>query len=1100
MAPPRAVKSCTVYPTGHVIAGRYTVERMFEGGMGYVYITRDKAQNLRFAIKQPKAMMLQIPDFFVRVVREADAWTGLGMHPHVAYCYFVRNIEDIPHIFVEYVDGGTLQDWIADGKCLDYRVGLDLAMQCCHGMERAHGRGLLHRDLKPANILVTGNGLAKVTDFGLVGEATLAERQQTVGKAVGETSYGMQMGTPEYMAPEQGRDPRRRSATVPEGVWYDSDVYSFGLCLWEMVCGRRPFAHWSANTGQPLEPREARRDLPASLRTLLLDVIARDRRQRPQDFGQLRERLNGIYRELFKQDAPHYRIQILDTSAAELNNQGYSYSELGKPVEALTCFRQAVEKDPTHPQAVYNLSLLQWRKAEIDDLEVLRRLENCGNNPENSAETLAELTAQVHAERSDPDAARSCLEAYPGRYEALFAGIEIKPIRCLRTLVTEYHIKSATVTSDGQRVLSGGDKTLTLWELATGKCLCTLNGHTESVNAVALTSEGRRALSGSWDKTLKLWDLATGQCLRTLTGYTGSAQTVVSDGRRALSGSADQTIKIWDLVTGQCLRTLTGHTYWVDAVAVFNDGRRALSASRDKTLKLWDLDTGDCLRTLTGHTGWVQAVAVTGDGHRALSGDSDGTLKLWDLETGWCLRTLTGHTEGVHAVAVTGDGRRALSGSQDKTLKIWELTTGRCLRTLTGHTGRVNTVTLISDGRQALSGSEDQTFRLWNLVSRAYRAVPQIAPPRGWAEKLQAHTALQQALAKIDTGLARSDFRGAYATLFAAWKEINFRPDVALQDRYSRLICQGRITNLRVGYPVKTLSGHTDEVSSLVVASDGRRALSGSNDTTLKLWDLETGKCRRTLAGHMESVEAVAMTGDGRRALSGSYDNTLKLWDLETGKCLRTLTGHTKAVSAVALTSDGRRALSGSKDKTLKLWDLITGECLRTLIGTGGVGAVAMIGEGRLALSGSGDDLLMIWDLATGQCLRTLTVEYMQAVAVTSDGRRALWGNCVDYTLELKDLTTGECLRTLTGHTEEVLAVVMTSDGRRALSGSDDMALKLWDLETGQCLHTLNGHTGGINAVALTSDGQWALSGGQDNNLILWQFIWDLEFPKQASR
>ena len=97
-----------------------------------------------------------------------------------------------------------------------------------------------------------------------------------------------------------------------------------------MICGRLPFSHWSANTGQPPDPHDARSDVPDSLGALLIDVIALDRRRRPQEFAALRERLNGIYRELFQQDAPSYRIEVLDTSAAELNNQGYSYYSIIK--------------------------------------------------------------------------------------------------------------------------------------------------------------------------------------------------------------------------------------------------------------------------------------------------------------------------------------------------------------------------------------------------------------------------------------------------------------------------------------------------------------------------------------------------------------------------------------------------------------------------------------------------------------------------------------------------------------------------------------------------------------------------------------------------
>ena len=132
---------------------------------------------------------------------------------------------------------------------------------------------------------------------------------------------------------------------------------------------------------------------------------------------------------------------------------------------------------------------------------------------------------------------------------------------------------------------------------------------------------------------------------------------VTSDGRRAVSASGDKTLRIWDLESGESLRTLEGHTGSVNAVAVTSDGRRAVSASYDKTLRIWDLESGESLRTLEGHTDWVNAVAVTSDGRRALSASKDKTLRIWDLESGESLRTLEGHTDWVTAVA--GDLRRA---------------------------------------------------------------------------------------------------------------------------------------------------------------------------------------------------------------------------------------------------------------------------------------------------------------------------------------------------------------------------------------------------------------------------------------------------------
>ncbi len=173
--------------------------------------------------------------------------------------------------------------------------------------------------------------------------------------------------------------------------------------------------------------------------------------------------------------------------------------------------------------------------------------------------------------------------------------------------------------------------------------------------------------------------------VRTLQGHSESVLGVAltADGRRAVSASFDQTLKVWDLESGRALHTLEGHSDSVNGVAVTGDGRRAVSASWDKTLKVWDLETGRALRTLEGHSDEVTSVAVTGDGRRAVSASWDKTLKVWDLESGRALHTLEGHSDFVNGLAVTRDGRRAVSASDDKTLKVWDLETGRCIATFT---------------------------------------------------------------------------------------------------------------------------------------------------------------------------------------------------------------------------------------------------------------------------------------------------------------------------------------------------------------------------------------------------------------------------------
>jgi WD40 repeat protein len=576
-------------------------------------------------------------------------------------------------------------------------------------------------------------------------------------------------------------------------------------------------------------------------------------------------------------------------------------------------------------------------------------------------------------------------------------------------------------------------------------CLKTLEGHTAWVYAVAVTPDGRRAVSASKDKTLRVWDLETGGS-RVIEGSV-CAVAVTPNGRRAVSGSMDDT-RVWDLETGhsRVLQTppvadmlhamLYGgtfgpwvHTDSVEAVATTPDGRRAVSASKDKTLRVWDLETGHS-RVLKGHTDGVSAVAVTPDGRRAVSGSDDYTLRVWDLDTGGS-RVLEGNTSSVCAVCVTPDGRCAVSGSSDDTLRVWDLEMGGS-RVLEGHTSFVSAVAVTPDGRCAVSGSLDTTLRVWDLET-------------GHSRVLEGHTAGVSAVAVTPDG--RRAVSGSSDRTLRVW-------------------------DLETGHS-HALQGHTGWLGQVAVTPDGRRAVFGSFSGALLRWDLETGHSR-ILQEHTDGVNAVAVTPDGRRAVSGSDDKTLRVWDLETGHA-RILEGHTDRVQAVAVTPDWRRAVSGSSDKTLRVWDLETGQS-RVLEGhTGGVSAVAVTPEGRRAVSGSDDLTLRVWDLETGHSrLLEGDTSQVSAFAVTPDGRRAVsWSGGAP--LGVWDLESGHS-RLLHGHAGSWPLIPVTPDGRCALSDGNDATLNVWDLETGHS-RALQGLTGGVNAVVVTRDGRRAVSG-----------------------
>jgi WD40 repeat protein len=287
---------------------------------------------------------------------------------------------------------------------------------------------------------------------------------------------------------------------------------------------------------------------------------------------------------------------------------------------------------------------------------------------------------------------------------------------------------------------------------------------------------------------------------------------------------------------------------------------------------------------------------------------------------------------------------------------------------------------------------------------------------------------------------------------------------------------------------IRIFVGHTHEVNAVAVLPDGRRALSASNDRTLRLWDVESGATLRIFQGHTHEVNGVAMLADGRRALSASSDNTLRLWDIETGATLRIFSGHTNVVTAVAALADGRRVLSALWDGTLRLWDVEGGATLRVFAGhTNGVTAVAALADGRRVLSASWDNTLRLWDVESGATLHIFVghAGWVTAVAALADGQHALSASR-DKTLRLWDAEGGATPRTFDGHTDQVTALAVLGGGRRILSASRDKTLRLWDVESGATLRVFEAHVSTVEAVVPLADGRHALSALWDNTLRLW--------------
>jgi len=319
---------------------------------------------------------------------------------------------------------------------------------------------------------------------------------------------------------------------------------------------------------------------------------------------------------------------------------------------------------------------------------------------------------------------------------------------------------------------------------------------------------------------------------------------------------------------------------------------------------------------------------------------------------------------------------------------------------------------------------------------------------------------------------------------------------------------------------VLRLKGHTAGVMSVAFSPDGRYAISGSRDKTIRIWDLGTGEEVRRCVGHRLEVWNIAMSKDGRRIASCGTDTTVRLWDFATAEPIRTLLGHTEWVYAVTFSPDGKLILSGGgsagKDIAARLRDAESGQEIRQLNGNGElISSVAYSRDGTRALTGSEDKTAALWDTGTWTVKLRLAGHdsFIKTVSFSPDGASALTGSGMtwsheerrlvagtDDTIRLWDLGTGEEVRRFVGHANWVNSTAFSPDGKRILSGSgghieedgrwtggSDCTVRLWDARSGEEIRRFDGHHAPVRGVVFSPDGGFALSGGDDGIVRLWR-------------
>lgn len=664
-------------PLVPLLRNRFRVIRVLsdEGGFGRTYLSEDIDKlNEPCVVKQlaPKFQGTWSQKKAMELFgEEAKRLQELGEHPQIPTLLAYFEQDNCLYLVQQLINGQNLLRELQLRKTYrDWDIQ-SILLDLLPIIKFIHDRGVIHRDIKPENIIRRkSDGRLTLIDFGSSKQFS-AKVQNKMGTSIG--SHG-------YSPIEQIRDGKAYPA---------SDLFGLGATCFHLLTGISPFHlwmehgySWVANWQQYL-----RCPLSSELTQVLDKLLKKDIQQRYQSADE-------VIRDLTK------KHQLLLPSAIN--------SVVKKPVTQPPDF-------PKKYVFLRNLLLAvgvglvlvlggsgyrQYRLLQTGLSSSLNRSNN------NSAPSEAVL------DQSTKSSGGNIALAYTltGHDESVL---------------------SVAISPDGKTIASSGDRTIKLWDLATGQQISTLSGHSQTVNVVSFTPDGKTLVSGSDDYTIKVWDLATKKEIRTLKGHADSihALTISPDSQTLIDGSDDNTIKVWNLATGKQIRTLSAHSYWVRSVALSKDGVTLASGSFDKTIKLWNVSNGKLIRTLTGNKQTVTSVAFSPDGKTLASGSrdrfqgtgGDRTIKLWDVATGKEIRTLAANT--VTSIAFSPDGKILASASRDReqraggvsTIKLWNLSTGEEIITLTGHTNTVTSLTFSADGKTLVSGGEDNTIKIWRL-------------------------------------------------------------------------------------------------------------------------------------------------------------------------------------------------------------------------------------------------------------------------------------------------------------------------------------------------------------------------------------------------
>ncbi len=700
-------------------------------------------------------------------------------------------------------------------------------------------------------------------------------------------------------------------------------------------------------------------------------------------------------------------------------------------------------------------------------------------------------------------------------------------------------VSTLKFTMKGENIISGGlDQSLKIWDLKLENEVRELKKHPGIISALAITPDDDQIITGTKSSGLYVWDFNTLKNVISFQGHQGEITCIkVTFDYKLITSCQDCTIKIWNLKAKNLIRSLEMNEKPVWSIEITPDNKKIISGSEDKTLRIWDINSGKQIGIANNYTEPITSMTIEYKNNTVITnGNNNFKLKIVDIKKIRTIKILSDYEEGLNAITLSPDQKFLVTGSVNHRIRIWDMHTWRSYPEVKGHVDEILALKFTSDGKRLISCGNDNSARVWDVKNMDdVKCIKVLRDFSSCVSAVQFFDEDKKAVFSchncniIFYDMEKYEYMHSFSwhdqlyclaldnihqILYSgsldkkihvySLKEMKMKSDLGKHDdsvtcllltpSNDRLISGSedqtiKVWNLIDKKLIKTMQGHTDYVNCLAINSNGSKLFSGSSDKTIQIWDLSEYKRLAVLEGPTDSVNSIIINCQNTRLYSANRDKTVTVWDINDSIQYPFCEGHFDVILRIETTPDGKYLVSVSDDANIIIWDIKEGRQKAKLTGhTYLVTALAITSDGSKIVTGSYNRMLKIWDLKKESELAFLSMESATWCLILSKDEKEIIVACCDSTIRIYDFEKLVSLRKFQeGHCSNITRVILSPDGEKLVSASEDRLIIVWNYRTTEKLIVMEGHKYCVQSLAFIKDQNLKLlSGSTDKTLRVW--------------